>query len=100
MKKGLPNEYKQRTKIETVHYVIKRKFGDSIRSMNKINSRKEIIMKFLVYNIHRIIKENKNIINYFLKRISTRLMISIKSYALNYNCVFDPIANTIIIECI
>jgi len=26
MKKGLPNEYKQRTKIETVHYVIKRKF--------------------------------------------------------------------------
>ncbi|MFP3257650.1 MAG: hypothetical protein RXO36_07610 [Candidatus Nanopusillus acidilobi] len=40
--------------------------------MNKINSRKEVIMKFLVYNIHRIIKENKNIINYFLKRISTR----------------------------
>jgi len=30
-------------------------------------------MKFLLYNIHRIIKENKNIINYFLKRISTRL---------------------------
>ena len=46
MKKGLPNEYKQRTKIETVNYVIKRRFGDSIRSMNKINSRKEIIMKF------------------------------------------------------
>jgi hypothetical protein len=44
MKKGLPKEYKQRTKIETVHYVIKRKFGDSIRSMNKINSRKEVIM--------------------------------------------------------
>jgi len=42
--------------------------------MNKINSRKEVIMKFLVYNIHRIIKENKNIINYFLKRISTRLL--------------------------
>jgi hypothetical protein len=59
--------------METVHYVIKRKFGNSIRSMNKINSRKEVIIKFLVYNIHRIIKENKNIINHFLKRISTRL---------------------------
>jgi len=45
MKKGLPKEYKLRTKIETVHYVIKRRFGDSIMSMNKINSRKEIIMK-------------------------------------------------------
>ena len=77
MKKGLPKEYNQRTKIETVHYVIKRKFGNSIKSMNNINSRKEVIMKFLVYNIHRIIKENKNIINYFLKRISTRLFTKI-----------------------
>jgi len=87
----LPKEYKQRTKIETVHYVIKRKFGDSIRSMNKINSRKEVIMKFLVYNIHRIIKENKNIINYFLKRISTRLLIEIKNLNFILNLKFYKI---------
>jgi|GEM_PF-6811323 len=43
--------------------------------MNKVNSIKEVIMKFLVYNIHKIIKENENIINYFLKRISTRLIM-------------------------
>jgi hypothetical protein len=36
--------------------------------MNMNNSIKEVIMKFLVYNIHKIIKENKNIINYFLKK--------------------------------
>jgi sRNA-binding regulator protein Hfq len=55
--------------------------------MNKINSRKEVIMKFLVYNIHRIIKENKNIINYFLKRISTRLKLCINLNTLFLYCL-------------
>ncbi|MGC8672367.1 MAG: hypothetical protein ACP5TO_02540 [Thermoplasmata archaeon] len=47
MKRKLPEEYRERAKVETVHSVIKRRFGDFLRSMNKINSRKEEIMKFL-----------------------------------------------------
>ncbi|MGC9176506.1 MAG: transposase, partial [Thermoplasmata archaeon] len=60
MKRKLPDEYRERAKVETVHSVIKRRFGDFLRSMDKINSRKEEIMKFLVYNITRIIKITKN----------------------------------------
>ena len=58
--------------IKKSKYIIGDKGYDSEynQSTNKINSIKEVIMKFLVYNIHRIIKDNKNIINYYLKRIS------------------------------
>ncbi|MGC8716198.1 MAG: hypothetical protein ACP5R0_04820, partial [Thermoplasmata archaeon] len=60
MKRKLPEEYRERAKVETVHSVIKRRFGDFLRSMNKINSRKEEIMKFLVYNITRMARITKD----------------------------------------
>ena len=74
MKRELHEKYKERAKVETVHPVIKRKFGGFLRSMNKINSRKEEIMKFLVYIIIRMVKIIKNYekIN-FSKRNSTEL---------------------------
>lgn len=44
--------YGQRWKVETVHSVIKRKFGDTIRSRSLRLQRREAIVKALVYNIH------------------------------------------------
>lgn len=44
--------YGQRWKSETVHSVIKRKFGDTIRSRSLRLQRREAILKGLVYNIH------------------------------------------------
>lgn len=44
--------YGQRWKTETVHSVIKRKFGDTIRSRSLRLQRREAIVKGLVYNFH------------------------------------------------
>lgn len=44
--------YGQRWKVETVNSVIKRKFGDSIRSRKAYNRYREPIVKGLIYNIH------------------------------------------------
>jgi len=43
----------QRWKTETVNSVIKRKFGDTIRSRKTQLQMREPIIKALVYNIHR-----------------------------------------------
>jgi hypothetical protein len=43
----------QRWKTETVNSVIKRKFGDTIRSRKRSLQRREPIIKGLVYNLHR-----------------------------------------------
>jgi hypothetical protein len=43
----------QRWKTETVNSVIKRKFGDTIRSRKVQLQMREPIIKALVYNIHR-----------------------------------------------
>jgi Transposase DDE domain len=43
----------QRWKTETVHSVIKRKFGDTVRSRSLRAQRREPILKALLYNIHR-----------------------------------------------
>lgn len=45
--------YGQRWKSETVHAVIKRKFGDTIRSRQRHLQRREPIVKGLIYDIHR-----------------------------------------------
>jgi hypothetical protein len=45
--------YGQRWKTETVNSVIKRKFGDTIRSRSTRLQLREPIIKALVYNIHR-----------------------------------------------
>ena len=44
--------YGQRWKCETVHSVIKRKFGDRIRSRKPRLQNREAIIKGLIYNIH------------------------------------------------
>jgi hypothetical protein len=46
--------YGQRWKCETVHSVIKRKTGDTIRSRLSRNQRLEPALKGLVYNLHRM----------------------------------------------
>jgi len=45
--------YGQRWKAETVHSVIKRLFGDTIRSRSLALQSREPIMKGLIYNLHR-----------------------------------------------
>jgi hypothetical protein len=45
--------YGQRWKVETVHSVIKRKFGERIRSRSYWLRYREPIIKGLVYNLHR-----------------------------------------------
>jgi IS5 family transposase len=45
--------YGQRWKAETVHSVIKRLFGDTIRSRSLALQVREPIMKALIYNLHR-----------------------------------------------
>lgn len=44
--------YGQRWKVETVNSVIKRKFGDTLRSRSLRLQRREAIVKGLIYNIH------------------------------------------------
>jgi len=45
--------YGQRWKCETVHSVIKRKFGETIRSRKESHRRREPAVKGLVYDLHR-----------------------------------------------
>jgi IS5 family transposase len=45
--------YGQRWKCETVHSVIKRKFGDTIRSRRLARQRCEPLVKALIYDLHR-----------------------------------------------
>lgn len=45
--------YGQRWKCETVHSVIKRKLGDSLRSRSLRLQRRESILNAVLYNIHR-----------------------------------------------
>jgi len=44
--------YGQRWLIETVNSVIKRLFGDSVRSRSRLLRRRETLIKAIVYNIH------------------------------------------------
>ena len=46
--------YGQRRKGETVHSMIKRKTGDTIRSRLPRNHRLEPVLKGLVCNLHRV----------------------------------------------
>jgi hypothetical protein len=47
--------YGQRWKVETLHSVIKRKFGETIRSRIWFLQRREPVIKALAYNIHRLV---------------------------------------------
>jgi len=58
--------YKQRSKVETVFSVIKRKYGSSIRSRSFVTQRVELISKLIAYNIDRM--------SIFLIRIAPQLL--------------------------
>ncbi|MCD6279144.1 hypothetical protein J7J26_00005, partial [Candidatus Micrarchaeota archaeon] len=45
--------YHQRSKVETVFSVIKRKFGDELYARNINMRKKEVKLKHLVYNLYR-----------------------------------------------
>ena len=45
--------YGQRWKVETVISVIKRKFGDGVRSRKLRLARREVLAKGVAYNLHR-----------------------------------------------
>jgi hypothetical protein len=45
--------YGQRWKVETVISVIKRKFGDGVRSRGLRLARREVLAKGVAYNLHR-----------------------------------------------
>ena len=50
--------YGQRWKVETVHSVIKRLFGDAVRSRKRSAKLCEPILKAVIYNIHRLLVLN------------------------------------------
>lgn len=49
-------EYHQRSKVETVNFVMKRLFGAIIYAKKWVMQEKELLFKCLAYNIHRLVK--------------------------------------------
>lgn len=49
-------EYHQRSKVETVNFVMKRLFGSIIYAKKWVMQEKELLFKCLAYNIHRLVK--------------------------------------------
>ncbi len=58
MKRHLPEEYKRRSIVETVHSVIKRKSGSFVRSRIPGQFEKEMALRIIAYNIRRILMLN------------------------------------------
>ena len=50
--------YHQRNKIETIFFVIKRMFGDSVISRSAITINHEMMYHIIAYNCHRIMRNN------------------------------------------
>jgi len=73
MKKHLPEEYKRRSIVETVHSVIKRKSGSFVRSRIPEVAEKEIALKIIAYNIRRAIIISNSKFIFIIFRISTEL---------------------------
>jgi len=61
MKKHLPEEYKRRSIVETMHSVIKRKSGSFDTSRTPELAEKEIVLKIITYNIRRAVILNNSI---------------------------------------
>jgi len=56
LKENFPkDEYHQRSKIETIISVIKRKYGDTIHSRKQRTKKNECMFKLIAYNCHRVI---------------------------------------------
>ena len=47
--------YHQRSKVETIFSVIKRKYGSTLRSKSFAMQKKEVICKLIAYNLERLI---------------------------------------------
>ena len=75
MKRHLPDEYKRRPIVETVHSAIKRKSGSFIRSKIPELAEKEIGLKIIAYNIRRVIILNNSIFILIIYRFSTELTL-------------------------
>jgi len=73
MKRHLPEEYKRRPIVETVHSVIKRKSSSFVRSRIPELAEKEITLKIIAYNIRRTIIINNSMFIIVVYRFSTEL---------------------------
>ena len=57
MKRGYDIKlYHQRNKVETIFSVIKRMFGEYIRSMKIMTKNRELVFRCIAYNVHRHVK--------------------------------------------
>ena len=74
MKRHLPEEYRRRPIVETVHSVIKRKSGSFVRSRIPEVAEKEIVLKIIAYNIRRILILNNSKFIFIIFRFSTELL--------------------------
>jgi len=75
MKRHLPEDYKRRPIVETVHSAIKRKSGSFVRSRILELSEKEIALKIITYNIRGTIIINNSIFIFVIYRFSTELFL-------------------------
>jgi len=84
MKRHLPEEYKRRAKVESVHSAIKRKSGSFVRSRIPELTEKEIALKIIAYNIRRILIISNSIFIFIIFRFSTELNVTINLHTLKY----------------
>lgn len=73
MNRHIDKIYHQRSKVETVFSVIKRKFDDTVHSIKFSNQKKEVKVLDIVYNLYRFVK-----IFYFFIRGFLRSQITIR----------------------
>jgi len=90
MKRHLPEEYKRRPIVKTVHSVIKRKSGSFVRSWIPELAEKEIVLKIIAYNVRRTTILNNSKFIFVTIRFSTEPNIYKKFIYKkeNRNCVF------------
>jgi len=74
MRRHLPDEYKRRSIVETVHSVIKRKSGSFVRSRIPELAGKDIALKIIAYNIRRTIIISNSKFSIVIFRFSTELL--------------------------
>jgi len=84
MKKHLPEEYKRRPIVETVHSVVKRKCGSFVRSKIPELAEKEIVLKIIAYSIRRVIIINNSIFIFVIIRFSTELKSQKDLYSFSF----------------
>ena len=74
MKRHLPEEYKRRSIVETVHLLLKRKSSSFVRSRISELAEKEIVLKIIAYNIRRTIIINNSKFIFIIFIFSTELL--------------------------